>query len=411
MPVAVTYKPIKGELFEYPFRIIISGSSQCGKTTLAERILKENLFQREPQLILYCHPDLQEGTPVKWDDKLDIPITYHTGLPTLKKLSELPKHTVVVLDDLYEECITSKAIDQLFRVISGKKDISVIAMTQRFFAQGRFGMNIRNNCNHIVIMRNADERINKRLSNLFNCKDDLPIALKEFENEEFPYIMINSTRASLVSGCRIYTKLFGKVKYCVMNGEKLALLPKEDFRKHFKVIAKNQAKARKKTAKWYDGLSDLSDCYEEPSRKRRKLHHDEGTSNEESSLSDLSEDESMTDYDDNKSDPDETHLHSNTKKQIESNRKLLNELSERQDESSERSQSSDESSDESSQSSDESSQESKANDYDDQINSFMSEQENHEKDIKELEDRLTELSEKVKSVSAGLHRLDKFDLL
>ena len=49
-----------------------------------------------------------------------------------------------------------------------------------------------------------------------------------------------------------------------MNGEKLALLPKEDFRKHFKVIAKNQAKARKKTAKWYDGLSDLSDCYEEP---------------------------------------------------------------------------------------------------------------------------------------------------
>ena len=408
MPVAVTYKPIKGELFEYPFRLIISGSSQCGKTTLALRILKENLFQREPQLILYCHPDLQEGTPVKWDDKLDIPITYHTGLPTLKKLGELPKHTVVVLDDLYEECITSKAIDQLFRVISGKKDISVIAMTQRFFAQGRFGMNIRNNCNYTVIMRNADERINKRLSNLFNCKDDLPIALKEFEDEEFPYIMINSTRASLVSGCRIYTKLFGRVKYCVMNGEKLALLPKEDFRKHFKVIAKNQAKARKKTAKWYDGLSDVSDCNEEPSRKRRK-HQDEETSEEESSSYDLSEDECMTDFDDNKSDLDNTDLHSNTKKQIESNRELLNELFERQNEPS--LQSSDESSQSPDKSSDESSQESQGNDYDDQIKSFMSEQEKHEKDIKELEDRLTELSKKVKSVSAGLHRLDKFDLL
>ena len=275
MPVAVTYNRINGDLFEYPFRMIISGSSQCGKTTFAERLLKENIFKQEPKLILYCHPDLLEGEPVNWEETLDIPISYKKGLPTLKELSELQHDTCVVLDDLYEECITSRAVDQLFRVISGKKNISVIAMTQRYFAQGRFGMNIRNNCNYTVLMRNADERINKKLGNLFNCKENMTIALKEFQNQEFPYIMISSTRNSLVTGCRIYTKIFGRSKYVIMNSTMIALLPKDDFKKHFKIIGKNQAMSKSKKAKWDDEMDEsdinFTDCSDdEPPKKKAR---------------------------------------------------------------------------------------------------------------------------------------------
>ena len=273
MPVAVTYNRINGDLFEYPFRMIISGSSQCGKTTFAERLLKENIFKKEPKLILYCHPDLLEGNPVNWEETLDIPISYKKGLPTLNELSELPNDTCVVLDDLYEECITSRAVDQLFRIISGKKAISVIAMTQRYFAQGRFGMNIRNNCNYTVLMRNADERINKKLGTLFNCKENMSIALKEFQNQEFPYIMMSSTRNSLITGCRLYTKIFGKSKYAIMNSSQIALLPKEDFRKHFKIIGKNQAMSKSKKAKWNDEITEsdinFTDCSDdEPPKKK-----------------------------------------------------------------------------------------------------------------------------------------------
>ena len=95
----VPFRSIKNELFEYPFRMIISGSSQCGKTTFAKRLMSSDLFSKEPQLILYCHPDLSGDTPVSWQNSLKIPITYKKGLPTLKELSELPEHTCVVLDD------------------------------------------------------------------------------------------------------------------------------------------------------------------------------------------------------------------------------------------------------------------------------------------------------------------------
>ena len=317
MPVAITFKRINGELFEFPFRMIISGSSQCGKTTFAERILRENVFGRKPEFILYCHPDLCGGTPVNWEDTLDIPITYHTGVPTLAALQQLNSNTVVVLDDLYEECITSRGVDQLFRVISGKKNISVIAMTQRYFAQGRFGMNIRNNCTSTVIMRNADERINKKLGNLFNCKKDFEIALKEFQDKQFPYIMINHTRCSLVTGCRIYTKVFGKCKFVIMNGENLALMPKRIFRKHFKVIARNQAKVKNVIGDFNDSYDEnFTDCSDEPMPKRRKIR-DTDTSQEITSEDEPPDKESEFT-------PETTE---NNKNQIEQNRLLLEELS------------------------------------------------------------------------------------
>ena len=40
MPLDVNYHLLKEKLFDYPFRIFISGSSQSGKTFFAERLLE-----------------------------------------------------------------------------------------------------------------------------------------------------------------------------------------------------------------------------------------------------------------------------------------------------------------------------------------------------------------------------------
>ena len=152
MTLTVNYNLLQEKKFDYPFRIFVSGSSQSGKTHFSRELLNNcHLFKESVENVKYYHPDYLSDCPVNWHESLDVPVSYQSGLPTLDQICQLPRNTCIVLDDLYEECINSKAIDYLFRVLSGKRNISVIIMSQRYFAQGKFGMNIRNNCNFTVI--------------------------------------------------------------------------------------------------------------------------------------------------------------------------------------------------------------------------------------------------------------------
>ena len=138
----VNYQEKENVYFESPFRMMLSGSSQSGKTYFAEKLFKHNLFKQNIRSVSYRHPDYLETVPVNWHKTLSIPVHYQSGLPTLDELTNLEPYTCIVLDDLYEECVGSKTIDYLFRVLSGKKNLSIIIMSQRYFAKGRFAMNI-----------------------------------------------------------------------------------------------------------------------------------------------------------------------------------------------------------------------------------------------------------------------------
>ena len=161
MPLTVNYHTTETIEFDYPFRIFLSGSSQSGKTYFARELLENSdIFRKQVEQIKYYHPDYLEDRPVDWHKTLPIPISYQTGIPTLEELCEIAPNTCLVLDDLYEECIYSKAIDYLFRVLSGKRNLCVMIMSQRYFSHGRYALNIRNNCNFTVLMRNLDSRVN-----------------------------------------------------------------------------------------------------------------------------------------------------------------------------------------------------------------------------------------------------------
>ena len=247
MPLTFGYDSLEECKFDYPFRIFISGSSQSGKTYFARELLSHSdIFKQQIGQIKYYHPDYLSTRPVDWHKSLSIPISYQSGVPTLEQICELDPHTCVVLDDLYEECINSKAIDYLFRVVSGKHKISVIIMSQRYFAQGRFGLNIRNNCNFTVLMRNADARVNTKIASLINQKVAITRAMKDnYSRNYYPYIFIDSSPRGQVSNYRCYTDIFSDVQavYC-HNGMKAFIIREHDFLANFDIINKKTAKRK-----------------------------------------------------------------------------------------------------------------------------------------------------------------------
>ena len=203
------YREIDDQRFEYPFRMFISGSSQSGKTTFAEKVLAGNLFRENITSVVYYQLDYLDSAPVAWHTTLNIPDRYKSGQPTLEELTSLEENSCVVLDDIYGECINSKPIDYLFRVLSGKKKISVMIMSQRYFAYGRFALNIGNNVNYTVIMRNTDARVNRQIAKVMTIE-------KLFQNlkliEKYPYIFIDSSFGAMQSGFRVFEDFFAKHK-------------------------------------------------------------------------------------------------------------------------------------------------------------------------------------------------------
>ena len=138
----IRYREISNFEFAQIFRIFISGSSSAGKTYFAKTLLQQNLFQFSR--VYYYHPDFHEHSPVSWHEEFDKPVLYQAGIPTLKELLEIPEHSCLVFDDLFSQCCESKDIDYLFRVLSSKRKLNVIIMTQRYFAEGKCGLSIRN---------------------------------------------------------------------------------------------------------------------------------------------------------------------------------------------------------------------------------------------------------------------------
>ena len=108
------------------WRVFISGSSSAGKTYFAKELLKSKLLNYER--IYYFHPDIEEDFPVNWDD---LPVFCQAGLPTHDDLLAMSPYSVVILDDLFTEAFKEKILSYLFQLLSSKKELHLIIMTQR----------------------------------------------------------------------------------------------------------------------------------------------------------------------------------------------------------------------------------------------------------------------------------------
>ena len=220
-------------------RIFISGCSSAGKTFFARQLIENSFIQCER--IYYFHPDIQESFPVDWENHVDIPICYQSGIPSEKDLLSIPRMSCIILDDLYTEACSDRVIDYLFRVLSSKRKLNVIIMTQRYFAEGSSGLSIRNNCNYHVLMANADERTNIRVANMMNCRDSIKKAIEINKKKLYPYIFIDKTNSARVTGVQVYTDLFSRYKQVVIDSMVSYIISEADFKAYFKSIDNHTA--------------------------------------------------------------------------------------------------------------------------------------------------------------------------
>ena len=255
------------------FRVFISGSSSAGKTFFAKQLLKERLFQFKR--VYYFHPDFHETAPVDWP----FDILFHAGLPSVEDLLAMPENSCVILDDLYHECVNASEIDYLYRVLSSKRKLHCIIMTQRYFAQGKFALNIRNSSNYHVLMRNADERTNLRAADSMNLKKEIIKANECNESKMYPYIFIDKTNYARVTGIKVYIDIFSKYKQVIMKSKRHYLITEEDFKPRFEIIDENTAHENPRS-KISESAEDTKEC----SNKQKTSDYKSNTSDSKSSI-------------------------------------------------------------------------------------------------------------------------------
>ena len=226
------------------WRVFISGASSAGKTYFAKQLLSTNLF--EVKRIYYFHPDIQEDFPVDWCDHFkDKQVICQAGLPSIDEINQMPQHSVIVLDDLFTEVAKSKDMSYLFRVLSSKKKLHVIVMTQRYFAEGSQGLNIRNCSNYHVLMSNADARTNLRVGFSMNLDKDIRKAIEVNQSKLYPYIVIDRTNHARVNGLQTYIDILDKYGKVIINGNVQVLIPGVEFKKQYEMTDGGFARLRK----------------------------------------------------------------------------------------------------------------------------------------------------------------------
>ena len=232
-------KQVKSE-FAPIWRVFISGSSSAGKTYFARQLLETKIFDFER--ICYYHPDIDERNPTNWEKFLNEPVIYQAGLPSAQDLTDLPPKTCIILDDLYREASSSKHIDYLFRVLSGKLELHVIIMTQRYFAGGPFALNIRNSSNYHVLMNNADCGINDRAANRLGLRKEYQLASEYNKSKLYPYVFIDQTNEARVTGLQVFIDILSKHKKVIINSMIYYLVSERDFNSNCELVDKNTAR-------------------------------------------------------------------------------------------------------------------------------------------------------------------------
>ena len=235
----IRYREISNFTFSSIFRVFISGCSASGKTFFAHQLLKSNLIKYER--VYYFHPDFHEQAPVTWHETLNKPVLYHPGIPSLEELLNIPEGSVLVFDDLMTQCCESKQIDYLFRVLSSKRKLNVIIMTQRYFSNGKCGLSIRNSSNYHVLLRNADARTNLLVANAMQLKPEITRAQAENKSRLYPYIFIDRTNEARVNNLQIFTDIFSSHKELIIGSMKYYLISESDFNQQYHCVGDNLA--------------------------------------------------------------------------------------------------------------------------------------------------------------------------
>ena len=228
---AIKYKEIENFSFNPVFRVYISGSSESGKTHFAKCLLERNLF--ECQRVYYFHPDFHEDNPIDW--KLNVPIVFSAEFPKEEDFLCMKENSCIIFDDLIDKAFNSKAVDYLYRVLSGKRRLHVILMSQRYYASGKYSVSIRNSSNYHVLMRNTNITMIRQIASSLGLKEEIQTALEATKEKEYPYIFIDRCNKARARKTEVYIDILSRCFTLIRGCMKFYLLSETDFNRHFKI--------------------------------------------------------------------------------------------------------------------------------------------------------------------------------
>ena len=139
----------------HPAAIILSGSSGEGKTSFGLKLIKNQHFSKKIKHVFYFGGGEQQATRLNWHNELkDVAVTYFEGLPPASFFTTIPKRSVVVIDDQFEEAINAPQIAKAFKMDRRHNEFSIILITQSIFETGKYSKCIRNNSQILVLFKN-----------------------------------------------------------------------------------------------------------------------------------------------------------------------------------------------------------------------------------------------------------------
>ena len=218
MTLSVSGLVMKNESISNPFRLIVSGSIETGKTTLIKNMLRNFLlFKPNITKLYYYYPDYSLVRPDKWSE-LDISITYCTGLPSLNNMKHIVENSCVIIEDQYYEAIANKDINDLFCTYARKYNISLIISTPDYFADGLYARSIRNSCNYLALFNNfVHVSTNSRICKQFGLLHAYNKAKQVNATNMFGFYFIDNTVKSQLSDYRLFVNLGDWNVQCFSN--------------------------------------------------------------------------------------------------------------------------------------------------------------------------------------------------
>lgn len=187
-------------LFQCPFTMICSGSSQCGKTTFIFNLIQSRkvLFSKMPaKTIMFYkkHQDIynQMLSNKLVDELVEVDEKMVSEEDFTKKVAPYKEKggTLCVFDDLMEYIDATNS--KIFTKIAHHENCSVIFLTQSLFVDNKHYRVMSRNANYIVVMKNPrDVSQIKNLSMQMGAEKDLLMgAYKEATKKAYTYLLID----------------------------------------------------------------------------------------------------------------------------------------------------------------------------------------------------------------------------
>jgi hypothetical protein len=129
--------------------------ANSGKTYFVKKFIenKNEMFKPSADKVMYCYGVWQT---LFEDMETHLNINFHKGLPNEEAVGSFVNgnHNISILDDLMDECVESKGVQNMFTRGSHHKNLTILYLNQNMYCQGNSTRTINLNTHYMVLMRN-----------------------------------------------------------------------------------------------------------------------------------------------------------------------------------------------------------------------------------------------------------------